>query len=148
MLEEFDDFTGEDSELIQTLGEEYTLLGKPIPLARPRHNTTTNRTYDSQLPEKNSAILQLKSQHISKKPYTSKLKIMIIFFFEIPKSKRKTISIGSYHLSKPDIDNLCKFTLDVLVDSQIIKTDALVSHLTACKVYSEDPCTKIFIREL
>jgi Holliday junction resolvase RusA-like endonuclease len=139
----------DDTELIKSLGYEYTVLGKPLPLSRPRHNTQTNKTYDSQKTEKISIGLQLKVTHSNRKTFSSKLKIMFIFFFSIPSTKRKIIKPGDYHSSTPDIDNLCKMYLDVLQDTEIIKNDSSVCHLTACKLYTnEQPCTKIFIREL
>jgi len=129
------------------LGHKFIILGKPVAWKRPGKNKHTGASYDTQKNEKEQAIIQLRFQNknliIPKKP----IKIMFIFFMGIPKT-RKDIKPGQYHFIDPDISNLIKFFEDVLVDASIIEDDNLIAHETACKIYSLETSTHIYIKQL
>ena len=74
--------------------------------------------------------------------------VHIIYHFKRPKSHYRT---GKYskelkpdtpicHITKPDVDNLIKFTLDVL-SGVLYKDDNQVVSVTAIKLYDDEPKT-------
>jgi Holliday junction resolvase RusA-like endonuclease len=62
----------------------------------------------------------------------------IHFVFAMPKSwsqKRKAIQLGTFHRSKPDLDNLLKSYYDALCED-----DASVAQTSASKSWGERSC--------
>lgn len=59
------------------------------------------------------------------------VRVEIEFYFARPKSRKKDV----YHCTAPDLDKLCRSTLDALTDSGIIVDDSLVADLRASKFY-------------
>lgn len=105
----------------------YTIIGEPIPLARPRFGK--NKVFDSQAQVKTGAGIQLRSQHRGE-PITIPIHINASFFF--PCSDRHTH--GKPHAQRPDLDNLIKYLLDVS-NNIIFKDDAQVVSIFAQKYY-------------
>ena len=57
--------------------------------------------------------------------------VQIVFYFARPKSRKNDV----HHCTSPDLDKLCRSTLDALTDSGIIVDDSLVAELRASKFY-------------
>jgi len=92
---------------------------------------------------RNSIINSINNIDKPLKLINAPINIDIKFEFKIPKSyttnKRKELeSIGFYHTNKPDIDNIIKSYLDILVSSNILSDDSIVSKISAVKKYNPD----------
>jgi len=122
------------------------ILGNPMPLNRHRACKRGNfiHMYDSQVKEKEQVIWQVRSLY-KEKPILMPIEMDIIFEMPIPKAtskvKRRYMLQGDmYPMTKPDLDNLVKFTLDCL-NGILFHDDKQVQILHARKVYSESPRT-------
>lgn len=117
----------------------------PIPLRRPRINN--QRFYDSQVADKIAFGLFLVQQHGNEPIFTKPLQIDITFFMNTAQSRAKMNK--KYHATIPDLDNLIKFCLDAIVDTNTLLTDdRIVSIINAKKVYDSKPRTEFTITEL
>lgn len=135
----------------------YTVIGDPVPLARPRISGTARLVYDSQKVLKHSVLHQLLGQRGDNPLITGPCHLDVVFYLRIPKlsvSKMQALE-GKYHVYKPDTDNLVKFILDVCCmqdfdDNQgiLLKDDCIVSSIHAKKLYSVTPRTVFTITEL
>ena len=79
------------------------------------------------------------------------LEVEIIFRFPMPASRPKHIRerLRVWKTTTPDIDKLCRSTLDGLTDSAVIADDRYVAVLVASKYESSEPSgATITIREL
>lgn len=129
---------------------ELTLEGNPISKKRPR--LSRRCVYDPQSTEKNKIRSDLKIQMLSKrilKPLEGPVCVETTFGMPTPKSwpKKRLKNIFDKitpHTSKPDVDNLAKWVLDLLNGIAFVD-DAQVTRLSAKKVYTKEPCTKILI---
>ena len=116
----------------------FVLTGRPIPLARPR--LSKGVVYDSQKDKKNAHTLELQIQ----KPAnyiipTRPLQLVATFFIPLPKSTTKykrTNLLSKPHVLRPDIDNMCKYLLDVC-NGMLIKDDAQVASIHARKIWAD-----------
>ena len=129
---------------------KFTIFEKPIPQQRHRHNN--NKTYDPQHSDKlyfKSIISHTIRTHNALEEHTfcGPIEISLSFFLRLPKSKQLRKTKGLYHISKPDIDNLIKFILDVMSDI-IYADDAYVCKINAAKYYSDTPRTEITVKEI
>jgi Holliday junction resolvase RusA-like endonuclease len=129
-----------------------TLPGNPIPMARSRTYRVKGKsiTYNPQKKEKTFAQLVAKSQVHSL--MEGPIKMYIRFFMPIPKStskktQEKMKSEIVFHCSKPDIDNLIKFVLDVL-NNIGYKDDSQIVSLTTEKFYSPIPRTELWFNSV
>lgn len=122
----------------------YTVIGEPVPLARPRFSSRSNKTkvWDSQEQVKTGAGLQIRSQHKGE-PYKVPLHMDVCFYFEA--SERHPH--GSFHHIKPDLDNLVKFVLDVC-NGIVFKDDSLVASFFAVKKYDNFARTEFSFMEI
>ena len=122
--------------------KKYTLLGNPIPLARPRFG---KHVYDAQRVEKANAQAQLIEQHLFLPPFSGSLLLKVSFFMPIPKGqpKKRPLS-GLFHAIRPDLSNLIKFVEDVSV-GVLFHDDALISSIHAQKIYDKNPRTEFEI---
>jgi Holliday junction resolvase RusA-like endonuclease len=75
--------------------------------------------------------------------------VMIMLLFEMPlpgstskKMRQKMLNGEVQHVKKFDLDNMCKYTIDLL-KKIVIADDNQVFDLKASKVYSENPKTII-----
>ena len=126
----------------------YILPGVPIPLKRHRH--TGKFTYDPQTKEKAKAVASLIFPKNAPKMATECIKVEIEYQMPIPKNfslKAKVKLLNTFHTKRPDLSNLIKFTEDAF-NGVLWKDDSLISSLTAKKVYSFEPQTRIFIHGL
>lgn len=72
-------------------------------------------------------------QHWPKQSETANYTISISFLLPKPKSVKR-----AHPTVKPDIDKLCRGTLDALTEAGAIDDDARVTQLIACKTYAAD----------
>lgn len=61
------------------------------------------------------------------------LSLRITFSLPRPKARRKEC----YVITKPDLDNLIKSTMDALTDAAVWRDDSQVAEILARKVYTE-----------
>lgn len=120
------------------------LFGDPV--AKMRAGRNGRITYDPQQKLKEGYKWQVRSQY-REEPLTVPVAIDLVFMMPIPKSisKSKTAAMLNgtiHHMKKPDIDNICKFYLDVL-NNLVFKDDAQIVEIHARKVYSSKPGTYI-----
>ena len=69
----------------------------------------------------------------------------IRFCMEIPKSYKKKIHEGEFHIKKPDLTNLVKFIEDCMTGI-VYKDDCCVCETSSRKVYSNNPRIEIEVR--
>jgi len=128
----------------------YVIPGNPIPLARARLGRL-NRVYDPQKNQKLMTQITLDGQHNGAELLTGPLHINITFFMPIPKSTSYKQSLklqGVAHKIKPDLDNLCKFVLDVCSNRLLYHDDCIISRITANKIYDITPRTEFTFEEI
>jgi Holliday junction resolvase RusA-like endonuclease len=95
--------------------------------------------YDPQKEECETAKWQLKARMGKRSPLEGPLFCWMIFIFKRPKTNK-----NKFHTTKPDVDNLTKWILDVgnkilwLDDKQIVAT-------SATKIYGTEPKTLIVV---
>jgi Holliday junction resolvase RusA-like endonuclease len=126
------------------------LQGSPVPQARPRIFKKGSRisAYDPKNQEKQQCKWQLRSQ-FREEPIKAPVSIDLTFYMPIPKNvsgviKRQMLNGVCYHMARPDIDNLQKFTLDCLNDI-VLADDSQVVEIRARKIFSTKPGTLIRI---
>lgn len=133
---------------------KFTVPGLPIAKGRPRFTTrgkfavayTPQKTKDA---EKSIADYAKYFMGFAK-PLHGPLALDLIFYMPIPKSVSKTNRRrlnGSYHVSKPDADNLAKLVSDAL-NGICYLDDSQISKLTITKIYALDPGVTINISEI
>ena len=113
-------------------------------------------SYDPSAPDKKRVRLEIllanKKKFINKGP----VNMWITFYMKRPKSHYRTGKFSNmlkkdaplYHITKPDVDNLLKFVMDVCC--VLYKDDCQVHFVNASKVYCDkytdgDPRTEIDI---
>ena len=125
---------------------KYSLLGNPIPLARPRHGN--GRTYNGQAVMQNRCKVELMLQHKQKPMHEGPLHLTIHFYMPMPKSwsiTKKELMVGKPHISKPDWSNLLKFVEDCGTGI-IYPDDSLISSVTGTKIYDWYPRTEFSLK--
>jgi len=130
---------------MKTYAKIVIIPGKPIPLQRPRFRY--KGAYDSQktLKEEVSDIIIKQTDF---PPASEHLSIELNFFMQMPKGhgkKKRAELAGQPHTSRPDIDNLIKFYLDVC-NGLLYDDDSQIYNIQATKTYSEDARTEIIIK--
>jgi crossover junction endodeoxyribonuclease RusA len=88
---------------------------------------------------------------VGHEPMSGPLEVEIIFRFPMPASRPKQIRerLRVWKTTTPDIDKLCRSTLDGLTDSAVIADDRYVAVLVASKYETSEPSgATITIREL
>lgn len=125
----------------------YIIQGDPIPLARARHGN--GRTWDPQKHLKLHWGLLLADQHKEQELFSGPLELDITFHMPIPKTSKKQTELmnGAPHHCRPDLDNLCKWVLDVC-NTICYRDDALFTTIVARKVYSKEPRTEFTITQV
>lgn len=124
-----------------------TIPGDPIPQKRHR-DCIGNRfhKYDPSAKEKKEFAKKLITSGATK--FLCPLFIDVIFASSIKpsirESERNSRLWGVVNDSHVDVDNLCKFMLDAC-NGILWDDDSQVICLSACKVYSEKPFTKMII---
>jgi Holliday junction resolvase RusA-like endonuclease len=124
----------------------YVIPGEPIALARPRFSLSSKRVYNHQRGSMNNAAIFLQSQHNTSKLYEGPLHLDVTFFFPYPKHfSRKKREESEFKESKPDLSNLVKFVEDIATGI-LYHDDAIISSISAKKVYAIEPRTEFTIR--
>ena len=126
----------------------YVVLGKPIPLQRPRFGD--NLVYDPQKSVKKEVINELLKQNKGRPTICGMLHLHADFHMQLPRAKshKKHLLQQQYHVYKPDLSNLIKFIEDVCVDSRIIEDDCLIASISSRKLYSDNPRTEFYFETL
>lgn len=124
------------------------IFGDPVPKKRARtfNNHGKIVTWDSQDKLKEGYKWQIRSQY-REEPLMGPVIVDVIFMMPIPKStskiKQRAMINGTFHhVSRPDVDNLQKFILDVL-NEIVLKDDGQVVEIHAKKIYSSKPGTHV-----
>ena len=120
------------------------------PISWKRAGVSNSLFYDKQKKEKLAVGLYLVNQHGSADKFIGPLKITITFFMKSPKSIKDRNTDNSKHCyTTPDLDNLCKFLMDSINDTDTIwEDDKQVAHIIAEKIYDKLPRTVITIEQL
>ena len=135
----------------------YTIHGDPVPLARPRFSYISAHIYDSQICLKRAAMHALLKQNEPRYLYVGPCSVEVTFYLKLPKSmspKKMKMREESYHVYRPDLDNLCKFLCDVIQmkdDDEkplLLNDDSIICVMNARKLYSAQPRTIFTITEL
>lgn len=128
------------------ISRHYTILGKPIPLARAR--ITRHGAYDSQKVEKDNVRNELLLQHGNGPKWKGPIHLHITFYMLNTGSKKKQIAREfSRHYSRPDLSNLIKFVEDA-AQGVLFEDDCIISTITADKKYTRsesEPFTSFYI---
>lgn len=128
----------------------YTIMGEPVPLARVRLGRRPySRVYDSQKTIKMLMKIGLENQHNEEPLFKGPLYVDLCFYMRMPQStapKRAKLE-GTWHISRPDVDNLTKMYLDVATGI-IYHDDSIVAAMSIRKVYSVEPKTIMTVAEL
>ena len=90
--------------------KKYIIIGPPIPWKRAGRNK--NLYYDAQKLQKEKIAWELKLQHGNNPLFKQPIRIDYHFYFEIPKTKSKTILPNSWFTKVPDKTNIEKFYED------------------------------------
>lgn len=128
--------------------------GDPIAQKRHRHVSQGKfvRTYDPSSKDKERVFKQVE-EYMPAEPLTTPLSVKMHFAFMRPKShfgtgRNSKVVKGIapiQHTKKPDIDNCCKFVMDVL-NGRAYHDDAQIIRLEATKEYvCENPYTLVEI---
>ena len=132
------------------------VLGEPKAQTRHRHfkRGKFSGNYDPSADDKQTfaSILQ---QQAPKEPISAPISLEVVFYMGRPKNHYKSgknsemlkDTAPEYHSGRPDLDNMVKFVQDSL-NTIYYKDDALISQITAKKIYSENPRTEITITKL
>jgi len=128
---------------------KFALYGKPIPQKRHRHNQ--NKAYNPLAVEKKNHQFLLRQYtktipSLAQSLLCGPISVDITFFMRLPETKSCRKTKGLYHTSRPDIDNLIKFILDVMSDV-IYADDAYVYKINATKKYSHKERTEVTVQE-
>ena len=118
--------------------------GDPVPLARPRFSS--RGVWDSQKQLKLALGISLTNQMKNRSVFGVPIQVEIEFVFSIPRSSRGK-EPGDWHSSRPDLDNLIKWVLDI-GNTILFTDDCIVSKLIASKSYGSEPKTIITITKL
>ncbi len=127
---------------------ELVLSGKPTPLARPR--MSKGIVYNSQSSKMNLAFLELKSQWNRRPLFMDAIHIDILFVFPLldSYSALKTRELrNNPHVSRVDLDNLCKYVFDCLI-GVAFADDCIIASLSARKIYGDEARTEIKIKKM
>jgi Holliday junction resolvase RusA-like endonuclease len=92
----------------------------------------------------------LLKDYVPQAPFTGPLELTIDWCYAWRKSEtKKNKSRGfMYCTTKPDIDNICKQLNDTMTRLCFWTDDATISRLVFTKVWCDEPCIKIKIKEL
>lgn len=134
--------------------------GIPIAKARPRFRRTGKhlQAYDPQQKEKehlkvlissmiNSRINENDKEFIcelSQFSKTSAFIVHLVFYFPVLSTKNLSPWLVDEHIFKPDIDNTCKYILDILT-KHLIPDDRQIVEMHCQKRFSKTPRTEITI---
>ena len=132
------------------------VLGEPKSQLRHRTFRMGERmgSYDPSSKDKKNFLSQC-MEKTPEKPIDQPINLEVRFYFARLKGHYGTgrntgnlkDSAPKYHISRPDIDNLCKLIFDSL-NKIFWRDDSLICSIKALKLYSENPRTEIYIQTL
>lgn len=135
----------------------FVVPGEPVPKARPRFTMQGGkaRTYtptSSAAYETTVGLLarSAMAQQCGTEPMRGELAVRIAAFLPVPASwsrKRREESVGAWHGSRPDLDNIVKAAMDGM-NGVVWKDDAQVANLYATKQRSREPRLEVQVAEL
>lgn len=132
-------------------GVELVILGPPVPQKRPRfahmRKQHVLRVFDPNATNKINAKIQLREAWREHHKLTGEVMLKLTYFMKMPRPRSKKSQdslVGTRHTTKPDLDNLVKFTCDCLTGI-VIRDDSQISSILAKKVYAKTPHTQITI---
>ena len=130
---------------------KFTVPGSPVAKERPRfakrgkfivtYTPTKTKTAETSIAEYARYYMGFAN------PLEGVMWLDLAFYLPIPKEKRKTIENDSWHVCKPDADNLAKLASDAL-NGICYHDDSQIARLTITKRYSDNPRTEITITVL
>ncbi len=123
----------------------YVIMGKPVPLSRPRFSTATRKVFDPQKEFKTLVSMSLISQHNDDPLLTGALHLDVVFYMPIPQRSLSKNLAGTPHCKKPDLSNLLKWVEDIST-GVIYRDDALISSVESKKIYDANPRTEFTLR--
>ena len=128
--------------------KSYEISGKPVPWKRARR--CGDRYFDSQVEIKDD--MRSKIESIAKRSLSPSetLKVKIWFIMPIPSSwslKRQYEAIGTFHSSRPDVDNLLKMIGDTF-NNILWRDDAKIADMSGIKIYGLKPRTIIEVEDV
>jgi Holliday junction resolvase RusA-like endonuclease len=129
---------------------EFIVPGRPVGKGRPR--VTRYGTYTPEKTRKYEELVRRCWKEQSGETYSGGIALVadIRGNFPIPQStskKRRATMVGAPYPHKCDADNLAKSILDAL-NNVAFPDDSAVCILNVTKVYSEEPCVEVSIREV
>ena len=125
-----------------------------IVYSQKRHRHSRWGTYDPSSKDKQKMWLQI-AQFKPKRPLAGDIYLKLIFYMQRPKHHYRTgkfkhllkDNVPEYVAKRPDLDNYCKYIMDVLQPG-FYKDDSQVVKLQAEKVYGIKGETEIIIEEI
>lgn len=125
----------------------FAVFGDPKSLKRHRTYKTNNGlniNVDPSKDEKKTFLWKAIAANKPIKPFSTAIKVKIMFYMPRPKSHYGTgknsgtlkKNAPTFHIKKPDIDNLVKFVLDALNGAYWVD-DTIVSTLMCRKIYTD-----------
>lgn len=124
----------------------YMLDMMPVPAQRPRFHG--NHAYDAQKMLKTDLSLLLAHQHNNRPQFKGPVRVDFDFHFAISKKARDKHKLNCYQPTRPDIDNLVKLYLDIVVRAEILNDDNQVAELHAVKHYTKTNKVLFRLQEL
>jgi Holliday junction resolvase RusA-like endonuclease len=130
----------------------FVVKGEPVAKGRPRVSKfgtyTPTKTVNYENWVKQSFCMAYKSHEPTEQP----LKVCVIAYFSIPKSKSQKVKLQMLKgrirpAKKPDIDNVIKSITDAL-NALAYKDDSQIVEMSAKKYYSDEPRVEISIEEV
>lgn len=128
-----------------------TVLGQPVPKARPRFSSRSGRAYTPKKTKDYEKKIGKVVRPMVKDKISGAVHVNLNVVFNRPKyMQTKKYQDGLIlHTKRPDLDNVIKAVLDAL--NSVLDDDAQVSKITATKYYAEkqgNPRTEITISKL
>ena len=119
-------------------------------MAAPRPRFSKLRTYNPKKYTEYKEAVSLLAKKQCKNHFNGAIRLEITFYMQIPESwskKKQRETIGKYHISKPDTDNMIKTIKDSL-EGVFFKNDSQICEIDAKKIYSENPRTEFTLINL
>lgn len=125
---------------------QFTVRGNPK--SQARHKMGRGFSYDPSKSDK-ANFMVLAHGSLPDQPIEGPISLILRFYMPIPKSwpkyKKKAAELDDIPvLTRPDIDNMCKFVMDGI--DPYWNDDRQVYELNACKYYSHTPRTEVTIK--
>jgi Holliday junction resolvase RusA-like endonuclease len=128
----------------------YCIMGKPIPLDRPRFSN--GHVWDSQKQLKHSWGVQLQQQHSDRPLFKAiPLHLDVTFYMSFPRMtiKKQLLMANTLHINRPDLSNLIKWVEDAAAEILFErKDDCIIASINATKRYAENPRTEFTFIEI